>query len=116
MIEKRIAGCNEASKQFVDANRPELKEKEDALIAVFQEYAGKVERPNDDQVQAAVLGTMSALEKKGSQLKISTILGEVLHGEYKMHGKVQHGQIVKIARKFLKSKESKESTGASTQG
>ncbi|RJE26857.1 hypothetical protein PHISCL_00769 [Aspergillus sclerotialis] len=104
LIEKRIAGCKEASQQFIDANRPELKEKEDALIAVLQEYAGKVETASDDEVKAAVLGTVSALEKKGTKLKISTIMNEVLHGESNMEGKAQNGQIAKIAKEILTQK------------
>lgn len=104
LIEKRIKSCTEASKQFVDANRPELKEKEDALITIFQEYAAKVETASDDEVTAAVLGAISALEKKGAQLKVHTVLNEVMDGESKMKGKARSGQVVKIAQKIIQTK------------
>ncbi|KAG8631497.1 hypothetical protein KVT40_000637 [Elsinoe batatas] len=75
LLRKRAAASETAKKEFKDAGRSDLIEKEDAQLDVLQEYAGGVETWNDEQIKAAVSTVIQDM-KSSSEKKI--VMGDVL--------------------------------------
>ncbi|KAF2223740.1 Yqey-like protein-domain-containing protein [Elsinoe ampelina] len=75
LLRKRAAASETARKEFKDAGRSDLIEKEDAQLHVLQEYAGGVETWNDEQIKEAVSTVIQDM-KSSSEKKI--VMGDVL--------------------------------------
>ncbi|KAL1969838.1 hypothetical protein VTN77DRAFT_7347 [Rasamsonia byssochlamydoides] len=74
LIRKRIAAAKDAGQQFLEANRPELKEKEDAQIAILEEYAGQIQTMSTEEIQSAVSQAISQLQGEGKKADVGSVL------------------------------------------
>lgn len=74
LIRKRIALAKDAGQQFLEANRPDLKEKEDAQIAVLEEYASQVQTMSTEEIQSAVSQAISQLQGEGKKTDVGSVL------------------------------------------
>lgn len=74
LIRKRAAAAKEAAQQFAQADRPDLKEKEDAQIAILEEYAGHVKTLSVDEVEAIIAKEISAMKEAGKKMEIGQVL------------------------------------------
>lgn len=74
LIRKRAAAAKEAAQQFAEADRPDLKEKEDAQIAILEEYAGHVKTLSVDEVEAIIAKEISAMKEAGKKMEIGQVL------------------------------------------
>lgn len=54
LLRKRSAAAKAAADEFAAANRSDLKDKEEAQVAVMEEYAGVVQTVSDEEVRKAV--------------------------------------------------------------
>lgn len=74
LIRKRAAAAKEAAQQFAEADRPDLKEKEDAQIAILEEYAGHVKTLSVDEVEVIIAKEISAMKEAGKKMEIGQVL------------------------------------------
>lgn len=74
LIRKRASAAKEAAQQFAEADRPDLKEKEDAQIAILEEYAGHVKTLGVEEVEAVISKEISAIKEAGKKLEVGQVL------------------------------------------
>jgi uncharacterized protein YqeY len=74
LIRKRASAAKEAAQQFAEADRPDLKEKEDAQIAILEEYAGHVKTLSVEEVEAVISKEISAIKEAGKKLEVGQVL------------------------------------------
>lgn len=99
-----MAGSKAASEEFAQNNRDDLKAKQDAEIAVMDEYAGQVETFAAEDIAKAVEKAYEAL--KGTiTVNAGMILKELLRPGGSLDGKpVEKSQVAKMVQEMLKSK------------
>lgn len=101
LIRKKIAASKDAAEQFLNANRPDLKEKEDAQITVFEEYAGQVQTMSSDDIKAAVESTISQLSTNG-KLNVGTVLKNIFAPGGALDGKpAEKSEVAQIVKELL---------------
>jgi uncharacterized protein YqeY len=74
LIRKRASAAKDAAQQFAEADRPDLKEKEDAQIAILEEYAGHVKTLTVEEVEAVVSKEIAAIKEAGKKLEVGQVL------------------------------------------
>jgi uncharacterized protein YqeY len=74
LIRKRASASKEAAQQFAEADRPDLKEKEDAQIVILEEYAGHVKTLTVEEVEAVITKEIAAIKEAGKKLEVGQVL------------------------------------------
>ena len=67
LLRKRVAASRTAAQEFSAANRADLKDKEEAQVAVLEGYAGEVDTVGEEEITRVVgevIGKMRTDEKK----------------------------------------------------
>ncbi|KAL1845495.1 hypothetical protein Plec18170_009752 [Paecilomyces lecythidis] len=104
LIRKRVAASKDAAKQFEEAGRADLKEKEDAQVVVLEEYAGQVETLGIDDIKQAVSQTISSLKDSGKKADIGTVLKTIFAPGGALDGKpVEKAEVAKIVKETVAS-------------
>ena len=104
LLKKRIASSKAASEEFAQAKRDDLKEKQDAEIAVMDEYAGQVETFAEADIAKAVEQAYETL-KDAAKVNAGTVLKELLRPGGTLDGKpVEKSQVAKMVQDMLKTK------------
>lgn len=103
LIQKRIAAGKEAGQEFIDANRPDLKDKEDARIAVLEEYAGQVKTMSLEEVKTIVSREMSKIQAKGNTPNIGLLMKALSGG---LKGQVQPSVLTKVIKDSISASKS----------
>ncbi|KAH1477166.1 hypothetical protein KXX26_002173 [Aspergillus fumigatus] len=104
LIRKRVAAAKEAANQFAEADRPDLKEKEDAQVAILEEYAGKVETMSLEDIKAVVSQEVSKLKEAGKKVEVGGLLKSLFAPGGALDGKpAERAEVAKIAKKAVAS-------------
>lgn len=104
LLKKRIASSKAASEEFAQANRGDLKEKQDAEIAIMDEYAGQVETFAEADIAKAVEQAYKTL-KETAKINVGTMLKELFRPGGTLDGKaVEKSQVAKMVQDMLKTK------------
>ncbi|KAJ5787032.1 hypothetical protein N7457_002022 [Penicillium paradoxum] len=74
LIRKRLNASKDAAKEFEAAERPDLKEKEDAQVVVLEEYAGQVKTLPIAEIKEVVVNEIDAMINAGSKPNQGTVL------------------------------------------
>lgn len=74
LIRKRLSAVKDAAKEFEAAERPDLKEKEDAQAVVLEEYAGQVKTLPVAEIKEIVSKEISAMISAGTKPNQGTVL------------------------------------------
>lgn len=96
MLKKRKVASQNAAKEFAEAKRQDLKEKEDKQVEILDEYAGTVQMMAEEDLKAAVKAVVDAMAGGTNQGKVMKELlrpGGALDG--KMVDKAQLASVVK---------------------
>lgn len=102
ILKKRSAASKTASQEFADANRDDLKQKQDAEIAVLDEYAGQVEMVPEEEVAQAVEEVMKTLEDSGTKINAGVVFKELFKPGGKLENKpVEKAQIAVLVKRRL---------------
>lgn len=102
MLRKRASASKEASRQFAEANRSDLKEKEDAQIAILEEYAGRVETTSPEEIQDAVSQTISQLQKDGKKVDVGAVLKSLFAPGGMLDGKpAEKSQVATVTKELV---------------
>ncbi|OKL57129.1 hypothetical protein UA08_07485 [Talaromyces atroroseus] len=105
LIEKKIAGAKDAADMFATANRSDLKEKEEAQIAVLEEYASQIDRLSTEDIRAAVSEVISQLQSENSKITVGILLKNLLSPGKLLDGKpAAKSDIVQVINELLPEK------------
>lgn len=104
LLRKRLAGSKAASDEFALAKRDDLQAKQDAEIAVMEEYAARVETYADEDISKAIEKTYHDLKGTVS-LNPGVILKELLRPGGTLDGKaVEKAKVARMVSAMLKYK------------
>lgn len=104
LIRKRAAAANDAAKQFAEADRPDLKEKEDAQVTILEEYAGQVETMSLEDIKAIVSQELSKLKEAGKKVEVGSLLKSLFAPGGALDGKpAERSEVAKIAKEAVAS-------------
>lgn len=102
LIKKRISAAKDAAQQFSDANRSDLKEKEEAQITVFEEYAGHVQTMAPEDIKAIVLNTITQLESENPKMNVGVVLKSLFAPGGALDGKpAEKSDVSQIVKELL---------------
>jgi Uncharacterized conserved protein len=74
LIRKRLNASKDAAKEFDVAERPDLKEKEDAQVAVLEEYASQVKTLPIAEIKEVVINQIAAMIDANTKPNQGTVL------------------------------------------
>ncbi|KAL5001001.1 hypothetical protein BDV10DRAFT_182877 [Aspergillus recurvatus] len=74
LIRKRAAASRDSIQQFVDANRPDLKEKEEKAQAILEEYGNQVQTMGADEIKQIVSEQVTKMKAAGTKVEIGLVL------------------------------------------
>lgn len=102
LLRKRVAASRTAAQQFGAANRTDLKDKEDAQVAILEGYAGEVDTIGEEEitrVAGEVIGKMRTAEKK---MDLGSVLKALVGPGGEFDGKpVEKAEVAKIVKGML---------------
>jgi uncharacterized protein len=104
LLRKRLAGSKAASEEFAQANREDLKSKQDAEILVMDEYAGQVAKFSEEDIVKAIEQAYQSLSQTAN-VNAGIILRELLRPGGALDGKaVEKSQVAKMVQEMLKTR------------
>lgn len=99
-----MAGSKAASEEFAQARRDDLKVKQDAEIAVMDEYAGQVDTFGEEEISKAIEQAFETL-KGTAKTNAGVVLKELLRPGGTLDGKpVEKSRVAKMVDEMLKTK------------
>lgn len=103
LLRKKAAQSRDASNQFADAKREDLKAKEDAQADVLNEYIGEVEVMPEEEVNQVVQDTIEKLKATTQNLKAGQVLQKLFGPGGMLDGKpVEKGPVAQMVARALK--------------
>ncbi|CAG8019794.1 unnamed protein product [Penicillium olsonii] len=87
LIRKRLNAAKDAAKEFETAERPDLKEKEDAQAVVLEEYAGQVKTLPLAEIEEIVATAINAMVSAGQKPNQGTVFKTLFAEEGPLNGK-----------------------------
>ena len=102
LLRKRAAASKAASEEFSAANRDDLREKEDAQIAVLEEYASGVDTVGQEEITEAVTRIIGQMRTDGHTVNAGTVLKAMFAPGGELDGKpVEKAEVARIAKGML---------------
>jgi uncharacterized protein len=103
ILRKKLSASKAASQEFADAKRDDLKQKQDAEIAVLDEYAGQVETFSEDRISEVVEEVVKTMEGSSSaKVNAGLVLKELFKPGGALQDKpVEKAQVAAIVKRRL---------------
>ncbi|KAL4784094.1 hypothetical protein BJX76DRAFT_328295 [Aspergillus varians] len=102
LIRKRANASKDSAQQFLDANRADLKEKEDKALAILEEYGSQVQTISLDDVKAIVSGEVTKLKEAGKKIEIGTVIKSLFAPGGALDGKpAERSEVAKIVKEAV---------------
>lgn len=102
LLRKRAAAAETAKKEFNDAGRSDLIEKENAQLDVLNEYAGSVETWDDAQIQNAVATAVESMKSSGAKINMGDVLKKLFAPGGDLDGKpVEKSKVSVVVKQLL---------------
>ena len=101
---RRIYSSNSqnAAEQCRQANRNDLKEKEEAEIAVIQEYVGQVHTISKEEIQKAAVDTIAVLQSEGKRVDQGNVLKTLFAAGGKLEGKpAEKAEVARVVKSLV---------------
>ncbi|KAJ5466660.1 hypothetical protein N7539_009389 [Penicillium diatomitis] len=104
LIRKRASAAKEAAEEFAKADRADLKEKEDAQVAILEEYAGHVKTLSTEEVAAVIAKEIETIKEAGKKLEIGQVLKSLFAVGGALDGKpADRKEVAALVKKALSS-------------
>ena len=106
LLKKRKAASQAAAKEFENAQRDDLKEKQEKEIEILNEYAGTIQLVPEDELRRIVQTAVERLKQQDTKgaLYPGSVMKELLQGGGPLEGKpVDKAQLAGIAKEALQS-------------
>ena len=102
ILRKKLSASKTASQEFADANREDLKQKQDAEIAVLDEYAGQVETVAEDKILEVVEEAVKSIGGSGVKINPGVVMRELFKpGGGLENTPVEKAQVAAIVKRRL---------------
>lgn len=102
LLRKRTSAAQQASKEFSDAGRADLQEKEDSQIAILNEYAGGVETMGAEEVKDIVAKAIEEMKNAGAKMSAGDVMKRLLAPGGELDGKpVEKAQVARFAKDLV---------------
>jgi uncharacterized protein YqeY len=102
ILRKKLSASKAASQEFADAKRDDLKQKQDAEIAVLDEYAGQVETFSEDRISEVVEEVVKTMEGSSTKPNAGLVLKELFKPGGTLQDKpVEKAQVAAIVKRRL---------------
>ncbi|KAJ9620637.1 hypothetical protein H2203_007846 [Taxawa tesnikishii (nom. ined.)] len=102
LLRKRTTAAQTAAKEFSDAGRSDLKESEDAQIAIMDEYAGSVQTMGKEEIKDVVTRTVDQLRGTGGKVPAGEVMKRLLAPGGDLDGKnVEKAEVAKAVKEVL---------------
>lgn len=102
LLRKRVAASKAAAQEFGTAKREDLRDKEEAQVAVLEEYASGVETVGDDQMAEVVATVIRQMRAEDQAVNIGTVLKALVGTGGKFDGKpVEKAKVARIVKGML---------------
>jgi len=102
LLRKRAATSRSAAIEFSAANRNDLKDKEEAQIAVLEEYAGGVETVGTEEIRRVVGEVIGKMGTEGLKADMGAVLKNLVGPGGAFEGKpVEKGEVARIVKGML---------------
>ncbi|KAL4818445.1 hypothetical protein BDW67DRAFT_183161 [Aspergillus spinulosporus] len=102
LIRKRAAASRDSMQQFVEANRPDLKEKEEKAQAILEEYGNQVQTMGADEIKQIVSEQVNKMKAAGTKVEIGLVLKSLFAPGGALDGKpAERSEVAKIARETV---------------
>jgi uncharacterized protein len=102
LIKKKIAGAKDAAEMFATADRADLKESEEAQIAVYEEYAGQVETMSSEDIRAVISDVVTQMKADNRKINIGTIMKNLLGQGKPLNGKpAERSEVSRIIKEII---------------
>ncbi|KAI9839286.1 MAG: hypothetical protein M1819_003281 [Sarea resinae] len=104
LLRKRAAASKAAALEFQAAKRDDLKEKEDAQVAVLEEYAGGVETMGVEDIKKSVAEVMEKVKVEGARMDMGGVLKRLVGPGGSLEGKpVERAEVARIVKEAVAS-------------
>ena len=94
LLRKHSAASKAAALEFGAADRDDLKVKEEAQVAVLEEYVAEVDVVNEDDVNAAVENTVAQMRSENLNLTLGAVIKRVMGDGGPLQGKPVQGRLL----------------------
>ncbi|KAL6233288.1 hypothetical protein BDW75DRAFT_215612 [Aspergillus navahoensis] len=102
LIRKRAAASRDSMQQFVDANRPDLKEKEEKAQAILDEYGNQVQTMGAQEIRQIVSEQVAKMKAAGAKVEIGLVLKSLFAPGGALEGKpAERSEVAKIAKEAV---------------
>lgn len=105
LLKKRVAASKAAAMEFGQANREDLKSKEEEQVRVLEEYAGSVETMSEEEigrVVGEVVGELRRGQGQGEKVALGGAMKVLFEEGGRLCGRpVEKGVVVGIVRRIL---------------
>ncbi|MCJ1288271.1 hypothetical protein MMC26_007626 [Xylographa opegraphella] len=102
LLKRRAAASKAAAQEFGAARRDDLKEKEEAQVALLEEYASKVKTVGPDELTEAIAKTVEELRTSSVSVNIGSVLKAVSGPGGVLDGKpVEKSEVARMVKGML---------------
>lgn len=102
MLRKRSSMASQAAKEFGDAGRQDLKDKEDAAIVILESYAGEVETVGEQEIRNIVAEAVKVLQGENKKFNQGDVMKLLLGPTGAFQGKnVEKAEVARIVKQTL---------------
>ncbi len=104
LLQKQLAASRTAAQMFDAADRKDLKDKEEAQMAVLEEYASGVETVGEEDIARMVRESLEKMRAEGQKLDTGSVLKSLLGPAGPFEGQpVEKGKVARIVKDMLQS-------------
>jgi len=102
LLRKRAAASKAAAQEFGAAKRDDLRDKEEAQIAVLNEYASKVKVAGKDEVMETIAKVIEEMRTQGISVNTGSVLKAVIGAGGALDGRpVENAEVASIVKEML---------------
>ena len=102
LLKKQAAAAKAAAQEFAGARRDDLKIKEEAQVAILEEYASEVETMGEDEMTAVIANVIGKMRTENVTVNAGTVLRAVIGAGGALYDKpVERAEVARIVRSIL---------------
>ena len=102
LLRRRAAASKAAAQEFSAANRDDLREKEDAQIAVIEEYASGIDTVGQEEIKEVVTRVIGKMRVDGHTINAGVVLKAIFAPGGQLDGKpVEKAEVARIVKGML---------------
>jgi len=87
LLRKKAQSSKDAIKEFEDAKRPDLVEKENGQVTVLEEYASSVKTMEEDELKTILSKTIGIMRTNGQSVNVGQLSKELYKPDGPLDGK-----------------------------